>query len=374
MRIVIDAQPLLEPLAGIGRYTDSLLRTLAEIDHENHYYLYYGASFRQSRATLPHFDNLNFHPKLLRFPGKLFRLLTEKLRVIPVGSFLGNYDIYHGLNYHVPRLAFSSIVNIYDLSFMLFPECFTKKRLSDIRYKVGSSIKRAEWIITGSESTKADIVNYLKVSDEKIKVIPFGFGKHFKPLSEEMLIPFREKYHLPGRFILFVGTIEPRKNILNLLRAFHRLNIPDIFLVIAGGRGWLFEEIFMEVERLGLPEKVIFPGYIPETDLPLLYNSACVFVYPSLYEGFGFPPLEAMACGVPVITSNTSSLPEIVGDAGMLVNPQNPEEIADAIKSVLESDSKKRDMAGKGIERAKTFSWERCARETLKLYKQITTM
>jgi glycosyltransferase involved in cell wall biosynthesis len=371
MHVVIDAQPLLEPLAGIGRCTSSILKALARIDSRNQYYLYYGASFRQSRAALPHFDSPNFHRKLIRCPGRVFRFLTEKLKVLPVGSLLGNYDLYHGLNYHVPRVAFPSIVNIYDLSYLLFPQYFTRKRLNDIRGKVASSIKRADKILTGSESAKADIVNFLKVPGKRIKVTPFGVEETFKPQSSEEVSLIRKKHNLPERFILFVGTIEPRKNIISLLRAYHKLVRSDVGLVIAGGHGWLFEEIFREVSRLNLREKVMFPGRVSETDLPALYSAASVFVYPSVYEGFGFPPLEAMACGVPVIVSNTSSLPEIVGDAGILVNPEDSSEIAEAIRSVLDDDSKRENMRTKGIERAKRFSWEKCAGETLRIYAEL---
>jgi glycosyltransferase involved in cell wall biosynthesis len=372
MHVVIDAQSLLEPLAGIGRYTSSMLKALAQIDSQNQYYLYYGASFRQSRAALPHFDSPNFHGKLIRFPGRVFRFLTEKLNVLPVGSLLGNYDLYHGLNYHIPRVAFPSIVNIYDLSYLLFPQYFTRKRLNDIGGKVTSSIERADRVLTGSESTKADIVNFLKVPGEKVEVTPFGVEEAFKPQGSGEVSLIRKKYNLPERFILFVGTIEPRKNIISLLRAYHKLGRSDIGLVVAGGRGWLFEETFREVGRLNLHGKVIFPGRVPETDLPALYSAASVFVYPSAYEGFGFPPLEAMACGTAVITSSTSSLPEIVGDAGILVNPEDADEIAEAIRSVLDDDSKREKMRTKGIERAKRFSWETCARETLKHYEEVS--
>ncbi len=372
MRIIIDAQPLLEPLAGIGRYTRSLLKALGEIDSENDYFLYYGASLRQSRANLPHFDNPNFHNRLIKFSGKVFRLLTEKLDILPIGAFLKDYDVFHGLNYYTPNLSFPSIVNIYDLSYILFSHCFTRERLHDIRYKVARSTKRADKIITGSESAKADIVSFLNVAEEKIEVTRFGVEEIFRPVDDEELIPVREKYHLPERFILFVGTIEPRKNILNLVHAFHKLD-RDISLVIAGGKGWLFEEIFKEVKRLNLGERIIFLDYVPETDLPFLYNAASVFVYPSLYEGFGFPPLEAMACGVPVITSDKSSLPEIVGDAGILVNPEDAGEIREAIISVLDDGSLKRKMVRKGLKRAKQFSWRKCAEETLRLYKKVGT-
>jgi len=372
MRIVIDAQPLLEPLAGIGRCVGSLLKSLAEIDDGNDYYLYYGASLRQRRARLPSFNKPNFHSKLIKFPGRIFRFLTENVHILPVGTFLRGYDVFHGTNYYVPGLSFPSIVNIYDLSYVLFSHCFTREMLCDIRYKVAAATERADRIITGSESTKADIVKFLKVNAEKVEVIRFGLEEGFRPVKHEKLVRVREKYHLPERFILFVGTIEPRKNIVSLVHAFHRMNRNDISLVIAGRRGWLYEEVFREIEKLNLGDRVIFLDYVPETDLPLIYNSASVFVYPSLYEGFGFPPLEAMACGVPVVTSNKSSLPEIVGDAGVLINPENVEEIKEAIIDVLEDEALRKDMVKKGLKRVKLFSWKKCAEDTLKLYKGLS--
>ncbi len=368
MRIVIDAQSLLEPMAGIGRCTISMLKALGQVDSTNQYYLYYGASFRQKRASLPHFDNPNFHKKLIKFPGRIFRFLTEKTHLIPTGTFFRGYDIYHGLNYYVPALNLPSIVNIYDLSYILFPQCFTRKRLNDIKWKVAGSIKRAGRIITGSESAKADIVNLLGVPEEKVRVICFGVEDTFNPKRGGEIAAFRRKYRLPEKFILFVGTIEPRKNIKKLIHAYNKLNLKDTGLVIAGRCGWLFEETFREVKKLNLGDRVFFPGHIPEIDLPLLYSSASVFVFPSIYEGFGFPPLEAMACGTPVISSNTSSLPEIVGSAGILINPEDENKLAEAIESVLEDNVKRDEMAAKGLEQAKLFSWEKCAKETLKLY------
>ena len=370
MRIVIDAQSLLEPMAGIGRCTISMLKALGRVDCTNQYYLYYGASFRQKRASLPHFDNPNFHKRLIKFPGRIFRFLTEKTHLIPTGTFFRNYDVYHGLNYYVPALNLPSIVNIYDLSYILFPECFTRQRLNDIRWKVAGSIKRAGRIITGSESAKADIINLLGVPEEKVKVIYFGVEDTFNPKCGREIAVLRRKYRLPEKFILFVGTIEPRKNIKKLIHAYNKLNLKDTGLVIAGRCGWLFEEIFHEVKKLNLEDRVFFPGHISEIDLPLLYSAASVFVFPSIYEGFGFPPLEAMACGTPVISSNTSSLPEIVGSAGILINPEDENELAEAVKSVLEDNVKREEMVTKGLEQAKLFSWEKCAKETLKLYDE----
>jgi glycosyltransferase involved in cell wall biosynthesis len=232
------------------------------------------------------------------------------------------------------------------------------------------SVKRAEKIITGSEAAKADIVNLLNVAEEKVEVTRFGLEEIFHPVDDEKLLPLREKYRLPERFILFVGTIEPRKNILNLVRAFHKLD-RDMSLVIAGRKGWLFEEIFKEVERLHLGERIIFLDYFSETDLPLLYNAASVFVYPSLYEGFGFPPLEAMACGTAVVASDKGALGETISDACYVVKPDSHESIANGIYKVITDSSLKEELIVRGKEVSLQFNWETAARQTLSLYGEV---
>lgn len=370
MRILIDAQPLLEPLAGIGRYAKSLLSAFAEKALDDDFYLFYGASLRPKRAKLPEFSNPRMHSKTVRLPGRFYRLITDKLPVLPPSSFVGGWDLYHGLNYHVPGGKSPSIVNIYDMSFMLYPRYFTPERLRDIGRKAAVSSARAGRIITGSISARRDIVELLGAPEEKVAVIYNGVGREFRPAGASAAEKFRRSKNLPEKFILFVGTIEPRKNLNVLARAFHELDLPGMSLVIAGGRGWLYDGLFEEIRRLNLGDRVLFTGYVPDEDLPGLYSCASVFVYPSVYEGFGFPPLEAMACGTPVITGNRSSLPEIVGDAGICVDPEDAGELAEAISGVLGDGGLRRRMSEKGVGRAAEFTWDKCASETYNLYRE----
>ncbi len=371
MRIVIDAQSLIEPLAGIGRYARCLLETFAKMPPGNEFHLFYGASLRQWRVKFPEFDNPDFHPKLIKFPGKIYRALTEKYKIAPPLAFMGSFDLFHGLNYYVPRVKYPSIVNIYDMSFALHPQFFTRERLSDIPPKAAVSSKRADRIITGSIAAKSDIVDIYNVPEDKVVVIPNGVEERFRPRGADEIELYRKRSGLPDKFLLYVGTVEPRKNITALAKAYKKLRLKDVSLVIAGAKGWLYDGIVREIGELNLGERVIFTGRIPEEDLPLIYCSSLVFVYPSVYEGFGFPPLEAMACGAPVITGDRSSLPEIVGDAGLCVDPENVDILAGAMEYLLADEGKRRELAGKGIERAKGFSWKRCADKTMALYREL---
>ena len=199
-----------------------------------------------------------------------------------------------------------------------------------------------------------------------------GKNERFKPLNQKEVAEVKQKYNLDFPFILFVGVLQPRKNIPTLIKAYYKLKKEGIKdkLVITGGKGWQYKEIFETVERLNLQKEVIFTGHIPDDDLPKLYNAADLFAFPSLYEGFGIPPLEAMACGIPVITSNTGSLPEVVGDAGIMVDPYDIDGLAKAMYEVLNNEGLKEEMVKKGLERAKMFSWKKCAKEVLDVYEE----
>ncbi|HUV05756.1 MAG TPA: glycosyltransferase family 1 protein, partial [Armatimonadota bacterium] len=237
------------------------------------------------------------------------------------------------------------------------------------------AVKKADAIIAISESTKRDIVELLGAPEHKIYTTLLGVDPPYRPVSDERKERVAREHGLGHSTILYLGTLEPRKNIPALLAAFSqaRKSSPakDCTLVLAGGKGWFFNQTFKLVEDLGLKESVRFTGYVPAEDLPALYSAATVFVYPSLHEGFGLPPLEAMACGTPVITSNASSLPEVVGDAGIMVDPYNVEELAGAILRVLCDPDLRQEMSAKGLERAKKFSWEETARQTLKVYERV---
>lgn len=236
------------------------------------------------------------------------------------------------------------------------------------------SAKRASAIIADSESTRRDILRVVPIAPQKITAVPLGVSNVFKPMrTPGAFEEIRRRYQLPARIILCVGELQARKNLPTLIRAYGRLVQQGLThsLVIAGRKGWMYDELFQAVQSLNLTDRVIFTGYVPEQDLPLLYNVADVFVYPSLYEGFGLPVLEAMACGIPVVTTNVSSMPEITGDAGVLVDPYDVDSMADAIRRVVVDREIHAELECKGLERARMFSWERTAKETVAVYERI---
>lgn len=267
------------------------------------------------------------------------------------------------------------VLTIHDLTPLLFPETHTKENLKWWVSSLNLIKNRTDVLIADSLHTKNDCINYLNIPAKKIKVIHLAADSIFKSYEdkEEILGDLKRKYCLKSSFILFVGTLEKRKNIPNLIRAFHKLKKRGIEhkLIIIGGKGWKYDDIFNTVNELNLKKDVLFMGYVPNEDLVKFYNAADLFVYPSLYEGFGLPPLEAMACGCPVITSNTSSLPEVVGDAGITIDPHNCNALADAMYEILTKDSLRLKLSDKSLKRAKMFSWEKTARETWKIYEEV---
>ncbi|RMG99494.1 MAG: glycosyltransferase family 1 protein [Chloroflexi bacterium] len=225
-------------------------------------------------------------------------------------------------------------------------------------------------MITISQSSRQDVHQQFGVPLSRIDVVYPGVDKVYRPLSPHEISKFRQQNNLPERFILHVGTLQPRKNIPVLLKAFARLRDPDLHLFLVGGKGWLYDDIFAQVEALQLTDRVHFTGYVPDETLPFWYNTALALVFPSVYEGFGMPVIEAMACGTPVIAANTSSLPEAAGSAALLFTPHNPEELADRIDTVLHNSGIWATMREQGWQQAQKFSWERAGRETAEIYQR----
>lgn len=350
--------------AGISWYIHNLLLNLAPADQENQYTVFLG-----DRRSLPN-SGLTLRTSWLPTTNPLVRIGWEQL-VQPFALWQEKIDLLHSLAFVTPLLSpCPSVVTIYDLSFLIFPEGFKDAKRLYLTLLTPPSAQKARRIITISESTKRDTVRLLGVSSERVDVVYCGVDKAFHPLPEGEVASFRQKRGLPERIMLFVGTIEPRKNVARLVEAYSRLREGQVKLVIGGARGWLCEEVFARVEELGLTGDVLFPGYIPLDELPLWYNAAELFVYPSLYEGFGLPPLEAMACGTPVITSNVSSLPEVVGKAGLTVDPMDSDSLAEAMKQVLSDEALRQSMRERGLARASRFSWAKAARETVEVYRR----
>jgi glycosyltransferase involved in cell wall biosynthesis len=297
---------------------------------------------------------------------------------LPLKNELRKFDIIHNPYQFPIILNFKQkyIVTIHDLIQILFPNENQKIVYICQKMMFPKIVQSIDKIISDSHHTKQDIIKHFKIPEDKIKVIHLAASENYRPLNEKEIINIKQKYNLNYPFILYVGTLEPRKNIPTLLKALYKLKKQGIKhkLVITGKKGWKYKSIFETIDKLNLQKDVIFTGYVPDEDLPALYNAADLFVYPSLYEGFGLPPLEAMQCGTPVITSNTSSLPEVVGDAGIMVNPYDVDELANKMYEVLTNDGLREELSKKGLERAKLFSWKKCAEEHLKVYEEVYNM
>jgi glycosyltransferase involved in cell wall biosynthesis len=271
------------------------------------------------------------------------------------------------------RFTKKNIVTVHDITPFLNPNehPFGVSLYNSIFFP--KTLTYADSIIAVSNNTKSDIMHHFGIPEDKITVIYHGIDKQFRPQNKLDIISLREKLGISDPYILYVGTLEPRKNITFLLKAFFQFNKThkNYKLVITGSKGWKYANIFKMVRDLQLDKEVLFTGYLEYSDLPALYSGASIFVYPSLYEGFGLPPLEAMACGCPVITSNISSLPEIVGDAGVLINPNDILQLVENLEKILVDEELRTELIQKGLERSKLFTWKKCAVSTYEIYEAV---
>ncbi len=268
-----------------------------------------------------------------------------------------------------------SVVTIHDLGYLYYPEAH---RLLDRLYldlSTRYNARAATHLIADSSATQRDLIEHYSIEPDKITVIYPGYDEAtFQPVrDEEAIQAVKARYHIAGDYILFVGTLQPRKNLTRLIQALSNLQSPisNLQLVVTGKKGWLYDQIFRQVESLGLEGRVIFTDYVPGGDLPALLSGARLFVFPSLYEGFGLPVLEAMACGTPIVCSNASSLPEVAGNAALLIDPLDVEGLAAAMERVLDNEELQTELIERGFEQARKFSWERCARETLDVLESV---
>lgn len=373
LRIGIDYTAAVCQGAGIGRYTRELVRALAELDQRHDYVLFAAAGGKQPADTA---WPSGFQMRSVPLSDRALAILWHRLQLpLWVELATGPIDIFHSPDFVLPPVQRAkTLVTVHDLSFIRYPQCADANLRAYLNKVVPRSVHRADLVLADSQSTKDDLVELLGVEPAKIGVVYPGVEERFRPIEDHANFEqVRKRYNLPPRFILGLGTLQPRKNFTRLIEAYSLLvtHHPSFHLVIVGGKGWLYEEIFATVERLGLEEKVIFPGFAADEDLPALYSLADLFVFPSLYEGFGIPPLEALACGTPVITSDASSLPEVVGEAGLMVEATNVEALAQAMKQVLEEDSLREGMIAKGMEQARKFTWKEAASRLLTLYETM---
>ncbi len=371
MRIGIDATSLSPQPVGVGNYIINLIRSLNNLDTEHQFIVF---AQQGKRALFDISDESNLEWILVTDKSPAIRLVWEQA-VFPGLLRRSGVDLLHSLHYTRPvNLPCKSVVTFHDMTFFLFPHLHTRAKRLFFPLATRISARMADGLIADSESTRQDAIHLLKIDPGKIFTVPLGVDDKFHPISVPApLEDVRQKYGLPQRFILYVGLVEPRKNLPHLLQAYKILieGGGNLSLVIVGRFGWKYHRVLGQIEELGLKENIHFTGYVSVQDLPMVYNLADVFVYPSTYEGFGLPPLEAMACGTPVITSAVSSMPEHVGDAGILVPPEDVQALAQAMDDVLTNESLKNRLARRGPRQASQFTWDRTARETLQVYQKL---
>lgn len=381
MRIGIDYTAAIHQQAGIGRYTRGLVQGLAKLYTDDEYVLLLGGGQAPSasvglsglRSSVPD----RFHIRQVPVSPRLLTVLWHRLRLpLPVDLLIGRVDVFHSPDYVLPPVRHGkAVVTIHDLSFLRYPPGAEPSLRQYLSRVVPQAAKRADLVLADSENTRQDVAELLGIAPAKVEVLYPGVDEAFKPVKDRKLLArVRERYGLSFPFILTVGTLEPRKNLTLLLKAYATLRAvgeEPHKLVIAGKKGWLYEGVFRTVRELSLEGDVIFTGFVPDEDLPALYSLAEVFVFPSLYEGFGLPPLEAMACGTPVITSSGSSLPEVVGEAGLMVSSANTEALAQAVRRVLSDSGLRQSLAAKGIRQARKFTWQRAAEQLLRIYQRL---
>ena len=371
LRIGINARYAQRQITGIERYTVELIRNLARIDAKNRVMLFFNKHERIPKLT----NNPFFQNYISSFPTT-----RTSMRILWDQIFLyfeikkNRLDIFHGPSFVVPILKpkrCKYVTTIHDLSWFYYPESFTFLNRLFFTLFLPRSINNSDMIIADSYSTKKDIIKFFKVSSEKIKVIYLGIDERFKKSSASEVRNILDKYTLPPDFILSIGSLLPRKNVVNILKAFHALKKKGHKekLVIIGKKAWLYEQIFSVIKEYHLEDDVIFTGYVDDRDLPALYSASELLLFPSLYEGFGLPILEAMACGCPVITSNISSMPEVAGGAAVLVNPKHIDSITQAVDHILLNTGLKDSLIKKGYEQAKKFNWIDTAEKTLQVYE-----
>lgn len=366
--------------AGIGRYTRELLRAAIPLDRELRYTLFYAAGglprgspyLAELRALCAAHPNVRARP--IGLSPRLLTILWQRLRApLPAEALVGRLHLLHAPDFVLPPTRARTLLTVHDLTFMIHPETADAGLRRYLSAAVPRSLRRADLVLVDSQATAADLSRLLGVDAARTRLLYPGVEPRFRPLPPAEVEPVRAELGLPADFLLFVSTIEPRKNLVRLIAAFDRLTREHpahagLALVIAGRRGWMYEEVFAAVERHGLAGRVRFLDFVADRQLPALYNLARAFVYPSLYEGFGFPALEAMGCGTPVLTAAVSSLPEVVGDAAILADPHDVGSIAAGIARALAEAPRLRVV---GPPQAARFSWAAAGRSLVETYRSL---
>jgi len=373
LRLGLLGYGLDRPLTGIGRYSVEIARQLSLPES--------GVSLEVIKPFSGSVADLDESVRTCRIVGRRLPayLLAGPVQIAAVAR-RDRLNVIHdpfGVSpFFLPRRAapFGRVLTLHDVIPFVYPE--THARLTNLLFRrsIPRSLRFVDRIITDSEWSRQDIVRFLQFPPERVNAIPIGVAPHFAPASKESYARVRERYGLPDRYILTVGSLNPRKNLETLFTAYHQLRQRGLScqLVVTGPTAWKSTGIFQRLRTLGLERDVLLTGFVADADLPALYSGASVFAFPSLYEGFGLPPLEAMACGTPVVTSNRSSLPEVVGDAGLLVDPLDADALASAIDRLLSDPDLSSGLIARGLARARRFTWERTIRAHYCVYREVS--
>lgn len=369
MRIGLDGYPLSEPRTGVGHYTLELALALAQANPSDRFELISPKPFDGSMDQIPPVPNLN-----------LIQAKSSSLRGHWWSVGLPLYakrtlDLFHGTNFELPLWNRGrTILTIHDLSALRYPELHRSRLVRRARVRLPVAARLAAAIITPTAAVKDEVCAKFRITPARVHVIAEAPRDSFKPAHLDDGIATRKRLRIDDDFLLFVGTLEPRKNLLTLVAAFDQILRHTSWrpqLVVAGGEGWLMEETFTFIKQSNVSEHLRLTGYLQDDDLRSLYSSCKAFIYPSLYEGFGLPPLEAMACGAPVIASRIPALQETIGEIARLIDPLDVDSLAQAIVDLLASDEQRRSMAAAGLKHVESFSWERTARETYQVYQKV---
>jgi glycosyltransferase involved in cell wall biosynthesis len=378
MRIAIDYSAAVNQRAGIGRLVRNQVLALAEVDHDNDYRLVYA---RPNRGTVPQFPRAgNFSRREVGLGERWLTILWHRAKLpVPADWLSGPVDLYHCPDFVLPPLRHArGILTVHDLAFLMRPDCADNRLRSYLEEVVPRSVRRADFIIADSENTRNDLVVLLGVKPSSVAVVPGGVEERFHRVTEpDQLQRAREQLGVGGApFILAIGVIEPRKNLNRLMDAFQALKQrgktpADLKLVLAGGKGWLYDDIFEHHAASAVRDDILLPGFVSDDLLPAIYSAAEALAFPSLYEGFGLPILEAMACGTPVVASRSSCLPEVAEGAALLVEPNNVDDLAGALELALLDVELRNRLIQDGLRRAQQYTWKRAAEALLGVYRKV---
>jgi len=360
---------------GWGVYSYQLLKAILSIDKENTYRCFYNLFRKGDPKFILDVPGSRLTNRVWPIPGRLLQWLWEDWGLLAAEDFLGSVDIFHSPYEFLPKTRKArTVVTVHDVSFLKHPDYFDPSFVELFTRRIRHIVKKADKIIADSHNTKKELAEFTGVSPDRVVVIHLGMDEQFRPIKDrEKLNEVAQRYKISGPYILFIGAADKDKNLTRLTQAFAQL-IPthdQLQLVFAGSMNWGFRQLKEQFASLSQENKIVFTGFIDDSDLPALYCGATTLAIPSIHEGFGLPALEAMACGTPVLCSNTSSFPEVVGDAALQVDPYNLDEIAASLRNLVEDNQLRLSCIEKGLARAEKFSWDNTARQTIEVYKEL---